>query len=198
MSLRTIGNALLARLQTLLTTASPPGYVAAAAWVIGDLSVQAKLEQQAMTAANAVYLARESSSPTRESVTTLTAGSSRTAIRTRWRVRVLVRDLREMGAVLTEANTGLMALADAVLACLDGFEASGLAINTRVKFAGDRPDEHKPGRYIATLLFDTIHHNDAADSTDVGESPLTINADINLESGSDTEPNPVNQIQVIP
>ena len=198
MSWRTIGNALLVRLQTLLTTATPPGYVAAAAWVIGDLSVLAKLEQQAMTTGNAVYLARESSSPTKESITTLVGGSSRSAIRTRWRVRVLVRDLREMSAVLTTADTGLMALTDAVLACLDGFECSGIAINTRVKWVGDRPDEHKPGRYIATLLFDTLHFNDAADNAEAGETPLDIRADINLESGSDTEPNPVNQVKVIP
>jgi len=193
-----IGNALLTRLQGLLTSAAPPGYVDAVAWVIGDLSVRGKLEQQAMTTGNAVLLARESSAPTAESVSTLVGSSSRTAIRTRWRVRILVRDLREMAPVLTTENTGLMALADAVLARLDGFEASGIAINTRVKYAGDRPDEHKPGRYIATLLFDTKHFNDAADTTDVGESPLAVNADINLESGSDPEPNPAAQIQVIP
>jgi hypothetical protein len=199
MSLRTIEASLFAQLETLLTTASPGGYVAAVARVAGDRESQAKLEAAALVSDNLVAIGRERSSPIRrEGVSTLAGASSRTVSLTRWRVKVLVRDLRAQADVLTAENTGFYALIDAVTACLEGFEAAGVLPNTRVQFAGDEPDKHKPGRYIATLFFETRHAIDAADSADEGEEPLLVNADVNLEGQEDTEPNPVAQLSVEP
>lgn len=195
MSLRTIRLSLLARLQTLLTTASPPGYVSAVALVAGDRQSRAKIEEAALVADNIVTLSRESvrlSKP--KSITTLTAASSRAVFITRWRVSIVVRDVRDKETALTAANTGVDALYDAVLSKLDGYEASGLALNTRVRFAGDEPEQHRPGRYLAVLFFETEHLHDADDTTDAGEEPLVVNADVNLEGQADAEPNPVAQL----
>lgn len=195
MSLRTIEAALYARLQTLLTTASPAGYVAAVVRVAGDREAQAKLEQDAQVTSNLVALALDRTKSQRAAgVTTLTGASSRTEYLTRWRVKILVRDTTTFEHALTTANTGLYALMDAVLGVLDGFEASGIAVNTRVRFAEDESARHKPGRYIASLFFETRHWHDADDTTATGETPLVVNADVNLEGQEDTEPNPVAQL----
>ncbi len=195
MSLRTIEASLFAQLETLLTTADPAGYVAAVVRVVGVRESQAKLEQERQTTDNVVVLTRERTSPIgRKGISTLAGASSRSRMLTRWRVSILVRDLRQHGTALTEENTGLLALVDAVTTCLEGFEAAGLAPNTRVRFAGDEPDRHKPGRMIATLFFETEHSIDGPDTSEEGEEPLVVNADVNLEGQEDTEPNPVAQL----
>lgn len=195
MSIATIGASLLARLRTLLTTADPPGYVESAQWVAGDRESQAKIEAAAMVTNNVVVIARDRMRREADrSVVTLAGASSRTVITTRWRVRVLVRDALTPEHALTTANTGMHALVDAVLGALDGFEAAGLAPNTRVHFVEDDPDRHKPGRYISTLLFETTHWHDAPDSDETGEEPLVLNADVNLEGQPDAAPNPVAQL----
>lgn len=198
MSLRTIEASLYARLQTLLTTASPAGYVAAVVRVAGDRETQAKLESENPTTANLVALAFDSMRAA-EVVSTARGASQQTLMAARWRVRVVVRDVRgAQSGPLTEANTGLYALIDAVNGALTGYAATGLKPGERVRFAGLESVLHKPGRYIASVLFETRYAAVGIDRAETIESPLLINADINLESGADTEPNPVAQLQVEP
>ena len=197
MSLRTIESSLYTRLQTLLTTASPPGYVAAVVRVAGDRETQAKLESESPTTTNVVALAFDRMGPV-ETVSTARGAAQQTLMAARWRVRVIVRDVRAQVDALTTASTGLYALLDAVIAALTGYAATGLKPGERVRFVGLESVLHKPGRYIASALFETRYALVGIDRTETTESPLLILADINLESGSDAEPNPVAQLQVEP
>ena len=190
MSLVTIEAALLARLGTLLTTASPAGRFEQAVRVAGDRETQAKLEQQAMTAATSVHLALDRVSPTEQTHTTLGV-AAQTIMGARWRVRVMVRDLRDQATALTSATAGVYVLLDDVLTALTGFVCSGLWMGERVRFVTVEPLTHKPGRYLATAVFETRYAIHAPEITVTTEEPLIIDADINLESGSDTEPNPL-------
>ena len=195
MSLVTIEAALLTRLQALLTTASPAGRFEQVVRVAGDRETQAKLEQQAMTAGTSVHLALDRVSPT-EQTHTQRGIAAQTIMGARWRVRVMVRDLREQATALTSATTGVYVLLDDVLAALTGFACTGLWMAERVRFVTVEPPTHRPGRYLATAVFETRYAVHAPERTVTTEEPLLLDADINLESGSDTEPNPLAEFTV--
>ncbi len=195
MSLRTIEASLYARLQTLLTTASPAGYVAAVVRVAGDRETQAKLESENPTTANVVAIALAARAPV-EQLHTSRGSAQQTICAARWRVTVIVRDVRgAQSGALTEANTGLYALIDAVTAVLAGYNASGLWSHERVRLVADGEVRHKPGRYLAVLAFETRYAVNAVEATVTTEEPLLIHGDVNLIPATGTAPNPMTEVE---
>lgn len=194
MSLRTIEASLYTRLQTLLTTASPPGYVAAVVRVAGDRETQAKLESESAVTANVVALAFAGRAPV-EQIHTSRGSAQQIIYAARWRVTVLVRDLRPQVDGLTTANTGLYALLDAVTAALAGYGAAGLWAHERVRPVADGEVRHKPGRYIGVLVFETRYAINAVESTVTTEEPLLIHGDMNLIPLTGTAPNPLTEVE---
>lgn len=195
MSLRTIEAALYARLQTLLTTASPPGYVAAVVRVAGDRESQAKLEQDAQITANIVALALDRRTPVSE-VNVRRGAAQQIIFAARWRVVIVVRDAVTHEHALTTANTGVYALMDAVTAALSGYKCEGLWPRERVRPSPENGDiKHKAGRYIATLFFETRYAVHAPEVTVTTEEPLLIHGDVNLIPAADTAPNPMTEVE---
>lgn len=198
MSLRTIEASLFAQLQTLLTSADPPGHVAAVTRVAGDRESIAKLEQDYPIATNVVALAFDRRTPV-STINTRRGVAAQTLVSARWRVAILVRDTRPQGDVLTEADTGVYALMDAVTAVLSGFKAAGLWPRERVRMSPDNNDvKHKPGRYVATMFFETRYAVHAPELTVTTEEPLVIHGDVNLITAVDTAPNPLTEVEVEP
>lgn len=198
MSLRDIEASLFARLQTLLTTASPAGYVAAVVRVAGDRESIAKLEQEAQVTSNVVALALDRRTPV-ASISVRRGAAAQTIFAARWRVVILVRDTREQSPALSDANTGVYALMDAVTAALAGYKCDGLWPRERVRPAPENGDiKHKPGRYVATLFFETRYAVHAPELTVTTEEPLVIHGDVNLIPAVDTAPNPLTEVEVEP
>lgn len=197
MSLRTIEASLFAQLETLLTTASPGGYVVAVARVAGDRESQAKLEAASMVGDNLVALVQDRSAPA-DAIHNSRGASQQTLIAARWRVRVLVRNTASVDAALSDANSGVYALQDAVIGALVGFKAAGLQRNERVRFVGTEPLLHKPGRFIATVIVETRYAIQAPEPVTTTEEPLLIHGDINLIPAADTAPNPLTEVEAEP
>lgn len=197
MSLRTIEASLFAQLETLLTTASPGGYVVAVARVAGDRESQAKLEAASMVGDNLVALVQDRSAPA-DAIHNSRGASQQTLIAARWRVRVLVRNTASIDAALSDANSGVYALQDAVIGALIGFKAAGLQRNERVRFVGTETLLHKPGRFIATVIVETRYAIQAPEPVTTTEEPLLIHGDVNLIPAADTAPNPLTEVEAEP
>lgn len=195
MSLRTIEASLYARLQTLLTTASPAGYVAAVVRVAGDRETQAKLEQDAQITSNLVALALDRRTPVSE-VNVRRGAAQQIIFAARWRVVIVVRNQVTHEHALATANTGVYALMDAVTEALSGFKCAGLWPRERVRPSPENGDiKHRPGRYVATLYFETRYAVHAAETTVTTEEPLLVHGDINLIPAADTAPNPLTEVE---
>ncbi len=195
MSLRTIEASLFARLQTLLTTATPAGYVEEVVRVAGDRESQAKLEQESQVTKNLVALALDRRTPVSE-VNVRRGAAQQTIFAARWRVSVLVRDQGTFEQILTDENTGVYALMDAVTEVLAGYKCAGLWPRERVRPAPENGDvKHRPGRLVATLYFETRYAVHAPETTVTTEEPLLIHGDINLIPAADTAPNPMTEVE---
>lgn len=191
MSLHAVEAALYERLETLVT-----GNVAAIVRVAGDREAQANLEADSLTASSLIALALDRATP--GDVVSVSSGVAlQTTLQARWRVRIMTRDLAAHGNALARSTTGLYALVDVVLSLLTGFKASGLWANERVRFVAIEPVLHKPGRYIATLIFETRSALLAPDVSLTTSEPLVIHGDVNLISATgDDSPNPLTEIEV--
>lgn len=195
MSLRTIEASLYAQLETLLTTASPAGYVDAVVRVAGDRETQAKLESEAQVTNNVVALALDRRTPVSE-VNVRRGAAQQIIFAARWRVSIVVKDQGTFADSLTTANTGVYALMDAVTAALSGFKCAGLWPRERVRPSPENGDiKHRPGRYVATLYFETRYAVHAPETTVTTEEPLLIHGDINLIPAADTAPNPLTEVE---
>lgn len=198
MSLRTINAALIERLRTLLTTADPPGYVEAVVSVAGDRESQAKLEQENQATDNVVAIALDRRAPV-TTVDVRRGASAQTLVAARWRVSILVRDTTTPSEVLEAEHTGVYALMDAVTTALAGFKAAGLWPRERVRLASETGDiKHRPGRFVATLYFETRYAVQAPELDVTTEEPLVIRGDVNLIPAADTAPNPMTEVKVEP
>ncbi len=195
MSLRTIEASLFAQLETLLTTADPAGYVAAVVRCAGDRESLAKLEQERQTTSNVVALSFDRRAVV-ETLSVRRGAAQQVIYAARWRVSIMVRDLRQQADVLTEENTGVYALMDAVTTALSGFKAAGLWRRERVRPINENNDvRHRPGRYVATLMLETRYAQHAPEPTVVTEEPLLIHGDVNLIPATGTAPNPMTEVE---
>lgn len=195
MSLRTINAGLLARLETLLTTANPAGYVEAVAAIAGDRETQAKIESASLATNNIVTVAFDRRAVI-ETVNPRRGTAAQTLYAARWRVSVMVRDLRTQGDALSEEDTGVYALMDSVSAALAGYKCPGLWRSNRVTPVNENNDvRHRPGRYLATLYFETRYAVQGVEPSVTTEEPLLIHGDVNLIPAVDTAPNPMTEVE---
>jgi hypothetical protein len=195
MSLRTIEAGLVARLETLLTTATPAGYVEAVASIAGEQDLAAKTEGAALVTNNLVTVAFDRRTVI-ETVNPRRGTAAQTLYSARWRISIVVRDLRAQASALTAENTGVYALMDAVTVALAGYKCPGLWRKARVEPINETRDiKHKPGRYIATLLFETRYAVQGVEPTMTTEEPLLIHGDVNLIPAADTAPNPMTEVE---
>jgi hypothetical protein len=161
-TLTTIRAALLARLQTLLTTADPAGAFRHVANWTGDTSRERLVSHDALGDGPALLLALAGETYEGAPVS-VALGPVEFAARPTWRVYVVFYDVREPDAVAGSTDDdGLTPLLDAVIACLAGFEIAGLDQVETVRLVALRPIRAGNGEFVYGLDVVTERVVDAA------------------------------------
>lgn len=195
-TLETIGAALLAKLQTLLNTATPAGPFALAGWFAGSPTQEALA--QACTAQPAALLAFESEEPVPgTTVATTSGGLMEQDMRAIFRIYLVLNDARE-DAQAESGATGMPVLIKAVKAAFSGLVIADLSdLRDTVYYAGTKEARTERGVLYANVMrFTADYPSDVADSTVTGTPFERFDADIDLVDTDGDPQNPLAQIRV--